>query len=373
MGLWDATQPVAGSVANSAFFRSMWGNIQDSLAEAVNLIEDPTFQWWPGGAATDPWGWAHSGAGAAVAQETGGANLNGLGPYAVKLTYGSATAVFGHSIQAAANFLTYFRGKTFVAAMAVKASSPSQARLEINDGVGSSYSNYHSGGGGYEWLTVARTLDPAANSITLNLRCEGAGSIWAQGVSAGFGEIPPGLLVPRRHVFDGREVLRNPMAILEDRLSFGSLPIILDSQFANVAGNVGSSETPLFQYPLPANVLDVNGKGIAIDFWGSLNTNANSKQIRAYFGGTSWLMYNATGSGLYFRGRLEVRRSGAASQVAFGDGIVGASLVTPGVITPAETLASSIVVKVTAQGVASNDIVAYLMQTTLLRQGGAQG
>jgi hypothetical protein len=90
------------------------------------------------------------------------------GPYCAKLTgaAGGAGTLLQYVLPAA-SFDSYWQGQSFSMGAWVKCSSPSSARLLIYDGIGTSNSSYHSGGGAWEWLTVTRTLDGAASELTM--------------------------------------------------------------------------------------------------------------------------------------------------------------------------------------------------------------
>jgi hypothetical protein len=63
-----------------------------------------------------------------------------------------------------------YKGATVTARLRAKCSTAGAARAYLGDGVGdSSRSAFHSGGGGWETLTVTRALDPAATELTCGL------------------------------------------------------------------------------------------------------------------------------------------------------------------------------------------------------------
>lgn len=284
---WDRTKPATGSPLVSAEVR---GNFQalDNSTGQVNLIEDPTFQLWPSGTSSAPYGWTLAGTGAAVAQETGGPNLNGLGPYAAKVTYGSAAATLSRDVLSTSTMLTYFRGKTISVGIGVKTSTASQTRVEIADGVGSSYSSYHTGGGAYEWLTATRTLDATATKMTVSWRVETSGSAYAQGVTVILGPIPPQIFAAKRNVFGEREILALPMGLTSDRLTAYALagPLYRNATTYTVTGTTKSDSG--WSWTIPANTL-ATGRALRItilgDFSGTQSTT--SATFDFVFGGTT--------------------------------------------------------------------------------------
>ncbi len=112
--------------------------------------------------------WTLSGAGAAAAQSSDEKH----GDNAVQVTFGGAAAILSQSHTE----FEFYAGRTMRAWCWVKTGVPSQARLEIADGVGSSQSAYHSGSGGYELLSVNHVMASTPTELTLRLRVESAGS-----------------------------------------------------------------------------------------------------------------------------------------------------------------------------------------------------
>lgn len=70
-----------------------------------------------------------------------------------------------------------YQGQLVVFKCWVKSSAASNIRIQIDDGVGTSSSSYHSGGGSYEQLIVSRTLSGSATRLRVQVVC-GASSSW---------------------------------------------------------------------------------------------------------------------------------------------------------------------------------------------------
>lgn len=125
-------------------------------------------------------------------------------------------------------------------------------------------------------------------------------------------------------------------------------------------GNVGTGEDNLMTYTLPASALGTTNDFIEINGFGSLAANANTKRVRVYFGATVILDTTALAlnSGNWqFTAR--VYRTGAATQYAEADWsktVAGAAILVQNT-NPAETLSGTVLVRVTGEGVANNDIV----------------
>ena len=62
-----------------------------------------------------------------------------------------------------------YKNTTVTMSARVQTSVASQVRLRITDGVGATFSSYHTGGGTYETLSVTRTVSGSATTISLGL------------------------------------------------------------------------------------------------------------------------------------------------------------------------------------------------------------
>lgn len=130
----------------------------------VNLIGDfGYFESWSGGTSVAPDGWSLSGASAAVARES---SVYKYGQYSAKITRASGDAVLSYLLGSP----TAYQGRTLSLGFWVYCSTGSVARITVDDGVGSSSSSYHTGGGGWEWITVEHQVDTTTVQITI--KCE---------------------------------------------------------------------------------------------------------------------------------------------------------------------------------------------------------
>lgn len=127
-------------------------------------------------------------------------------------------------------------------------------------------------------------------------------------------------------------------------------------------GNVGAGEDDLHSYTLPAAVLSADGQSVQFETTVTIAANANSKRVRVYFGATA--IYDSTAqaqSGTTLRVVGRITRTGAVTQRASTDASLAsaAPLFTVGPLytTPAETLSGTVVIKVTGEAVANNDLV----------------
>jgi len=74
-------------------------------------------------------------------------------------------------------FYMKFRGRTVTFGAWVLTNTASHVRLRIADGVGTSYSSYHTGGGSYEWLEVSRVISASATYVNTQIFAEQSPSI----------------------------------------------------------------------------------------------------------------------------------------------------------------------------------------------------
>jgi hypothetical protein len=135
-------------------------------------------------------------------------------------------------------------------------------------------------------------------------------------------------------------------------------------------GNNLAVETTLAQYTVPAATLATDGQYLRVQASGYLAANGATKTAKLYFGGTS-VGSSSAASGSRWNLKALIIRKGATSQVIAGFEVqyqaaspgLGGTGAQP---TPAATLASPVVVKVTGQGSASSDIVLESMTVELV-------
>lgn len=119
-------------------------------------------------------------------------------------------------------------------------------------------------------------------------------------------------------------------------------------------GNVGGGEDNLITYAVPGAELGANGDYLEFDVWGSFAANANTKDLKVYFGATviidtTALIFN----GLDWRAHGKIVRTGATTQTATTELTIGGTLLSAlnGTIVktsaPAETLSANVTFKCT--------------------------
>jgi hypothetical protein len=96
-----------------------------------------------------------------VSRETGTVDANSLTSAKAVFVKGAGTSA---TLEQLIEAWPVLKGLTLTWRERVRCSTPNAVRLLVNDQVGQSYSAYHSGGGGWETLSVTRTLDAAATT-----------------------------------------------------------------------------------------------------------------------------------------------------------------------------------------------------------------
>lgn len=166
---WDRTSPAASSALSSSPVRSNFQAL-DQSNWGPNWCMDPDFLIWAAGDAVSPTHYGTLvGSGGSVARDTTDYQSNGM---AMKVTLGSQDTYVPQTIFSSAEFPTYWRSKDFSFSCAVKTSTASLAKIGIYDGVGTTFSSYHTGGGSWEWLTVTRTLDASATELEIRFQSD---------------------------------------------------------------------------------------------------------------------------------------------------------------------------------------------------------
>lgn len=132
--------------------------ISDIKISPDNLLPWSDFEDWENGAAAAPTEHTLSGAGAAVARES---SIVKTGTYSARVTRSGADTTLYYDLPA----YTDYKGRKMTFCCWVYATVASRGRIAISDGVGSSNSSYHTGGSGWERITVTRDIDASATRI----------------------------------------------------------------------------------------------------------------------------------------------------------------------------------------------------------------
>lgn len=107
-----------------------------------------------------------------VYREPNGANTKDGAYYALKMVVGSAGDFIQYPVPGPGStkeFYIKYAGRSVSFGAWVKCGAGNHARLFIYDGVSSTYSSYHTGGGTYEWLEVTQSISTSANEFRVKI------------------------------------------------------------------------------------------------------------------------------------------------------------------------------------------------------------
>lgn len=136
-------------------------NLDFKISSENIILDFGNFEDWENGASSVPTEYTLSGTGAAVARES---SIVKFGNYSAKITSGSAAAELYRDVE---GLVSHYIGRKFTYGAWVRCSTASKARIQINDGVGTSSSSYHTGSGEWEFLEVTRDLDGSATRLRI--------------------------------------------------------------------------------------------------------------------------------------------------------------------------------------------------------------
>lgn len=132
----------------------------------IPMIYNGDLELWTNGTNVAPDKWSLTGDGSVAREST---NVHD-GTYSAALTYGTANTDIRQTIPGH----TLFAGKKVSVGVWVKTSVASQARIGLYDGAEVA-SSYHTGGGGWEFLTVTKTFSATPTGFIVILRVNAAG------------------------------------------------------------------------------------------------------------------------------------------------------------------------------------------------------
>ncbi len=120
-------------------------------------------------------GWILTGGSSQFERES---EIRRVGIYSAAITHVSETA------ELRKYYMGYerLRGRKIMVGAWVKADIPSQVVIEVHDGKGGSYSSYHPGGGGWEFISVHRIVDKYCTQLLIDLEVRKPGTAYFDGV-----------------------------------------------------------------------------------------------------------------------------------------------------------------------------------------------
>lgn len=131
----------------------------DMMSE--NLLKNDDFEDWSDGDSSTPDDWSLYGT-PSVAKET---IITQLGSASIKITPDANT----EGVHQLISDYLYYRNKYMTFGCWVYSSVAGNANIAVSDGIGVSYSDYHTGGGDMEWLTVTKLVNAGATSLSIRL------------------------------------------------------------------------------------------------------------------------------------------------------------------------------------------------------------
>jgi len=126
----------------------------------VNLLQNGNMESWAGATAPDLWTLVGAGGTA------GASGTAKQGTYSARLNAAITTLTY---LDQSITWDTYWQSKEVDVGAWVYSAVATRVRIAIDDGVGVSYSDYHTGGSTWEWLTVNKTMGGAASELTVRL------------------------------------------------------------------------------------------------------------------------------------------------------------------------------------------------------------
>ncbi len=140
---------------------------------------------------------------------------------------------------------------------------------------------------------------------------------------------------------------------------------ILNSS-VTTTGNVGTGEDVIFTYTVPAGQLASDKDQIVATFTGELAGSANNKNIKIKFGSTTLFESTsvADGSGSDWSAEVQIFRTGATTQKAIvrftSNNTAINTLQRCTYSTPAETLSGTVVLSVTGEATANDEVLFHM-------------
>lgn len=144
--------------------------IDRTIRHPQNLLRNGNFERWAAGTSVAPDSWTLTGTGATIAKET--TTVKRGAASAKPNTDGINNAILSQNF-----FDAYFKGRKVTFGCWLHSATAARLRLRIDDGVGTTDSSYHTGGGSWEFIKVTRTLDAGATKVEAQIRLEAGAAI----------------------------------------------------------------------------------------------------------------------------------------------------------------------------------------------------
>jgi hypothetical protein len=261
------------SLVNFPWVRKRTDILQVWRRESPQLLANEGFELWGDGSSAELPGWVLSGTGAIAARTL---SIKTHHAYAVQLT--AAGGVDAELRQTVGLLNLQLRGENVVGSCIVKTGIAAAARIGISDGLTTTWSDYHTGGGGFETLTVpVKTLDAAAIDLQFRVIMEENGQATFDEPIAIEGDEIPGPLQnggSPSYRLEGIEASRidyaTTPALLINKLGRGQQLVVATAQpFFPMNADTDVTDAPLEALMAGAllQLANINRKGEAKDRW----------------------------------------------------------------------------------------------------------
>lgn len=178
--------PAKGHIIRSSQVTSSAVMAESGVFKLQNLINNDSFESWSKGVNSPPDGWALGGVGPTIERDD---TNKVIGRYGAAVKNNSSDIInLYQDIKSSSDL----RGETFTFGVWVKTSMPNHVRLLLTDQVNGSLSGFHSGGGGWEWLTATHKVTVSSKWLRAHISVMSPGTIYTDGAILGEGHyLPP--------------------------------------------------------------------------------------------------------------------------------------------------------------------------------------
>lgn len=168
---WNANHVAAGGTDGQSIG---WDNLQTSKMswvryDHINYAYNSDFNLWGDGIAVAPTGWRVVGSGAVIGRDA--VNFK-YSLYGASLQRNANDCYLAQDVSLVWSMLQVVKSRKVTLGAWVKCSTSGVARLVVADGVGTSASTYHTGGGSFEFLKVEHTVSATATILELRLQID---------------------------------------------------------------------------------------------------------------------------------------------------------------------------------------------------------
>ena len=168
---WNANHVASGGADGQAI---VWDNLQASKMswgryDHINYVYNSEFVTWGDGVSVAPTGWRVVGSGVVIARD--GVNYK-FGPYGASLQRNANDCYLAQDVSLIWSMLEVVKSRKVSIGCWIKCSTSGIARIVIADGVGTSASDYHTGGGSFEFLKVERDISASATILEIRLQVD---------------------------------------------------------------------------------------------------------------------------------------------------------------------------------------------------------